>query len=59
MQWIACPKCRMDVVEVETEESRATDVDDLTRSERLQVQATQSACLQSGPNGAKPPVQVH
>ena len=29
VQWIACQKCRMDVVGVETEESRATDVVDL------------------------------
>ena len=60
VQWIACQRRQMDVVEVQIEESCATDVVDLgyEARDRRSVLCSQPA-LQSGSSGAKPPVQVY
>ena len=60
VQWMACQRYRMDVMEVKTEESRVTDVVDLdTKRETAGPGYPVSLPPRSGPSEAKPPVQVH
>ena len=60
VKWSACQKCRMDVVEVETKESRAADVVHLdTRRKDCRTILSGQPATRSGPSGAKSLVQVH